>query len=144
VTSWLTVSLMCLHAMGWQPSRPYERALKTCMAVGLGASDGGLPAHVSIALAYTESRFNPEAKSERGARGPLQILPKYHCPSRSADGCDLVAAGLSAMRRYRTKYGSWPLVLCHWNSGNECYTRSKRFARIVLSRARELARVQGD
>ena len=114
------------------------------MRVGLGATEGGLPAHISIALAYTESRFNPEARSARGAVGPLQVLPRYHCPSRSSEDCDLLAAGLSALRRYRTKYGDWASALCHWNSGNECYRRSRLFARIVLGRARALAQAQGD
>ena len=114
------------------------------MRVGLEAKEGGLPTHISIALAYTESRFSTEAKSNRGAVGPLQILPKYHCPGRTARGCDLLAAGLSALRRYRTKYGDWASALCHWNSGNECYRRSRLFARIVLGRARELAPGEGD
>ena len=141
---WILVSALCIHAMSWEPSRPPERAFRTCMRVGLGAVEGSLPAHISIALAYTESRFNPEAVSPRGAMGPLQVLPRYHCPSRSSKDCDLSAAGLSALMRYRTKYGDWASALCHWNSGNECYKKSRQFARIVLGRARALAQAQGD
>ena len=144
MSGWIAVSLLCIHAMSWKPAPPLERAFRTCMRVGLEAKEGGLPAHISIALSYTESRFSPEARSNRGAVGPLQILPKYHCPSRRERGCDLLAAGLSALRRYRTKNGDWALALCHWNSGNECYRRSRLFARIVLGRARALAQAQGD
>ena len=141
---WVTVSLMCIHAMSWKVALPPEQAFRTCMSVGRKASEGGLPAHISIALSFTESRFNPGARSSAGAVGPLQILPKYHCPGRRERGCDLLAAGLSALRRYRTKYGDWATALCHWNSGNECYRRSRLFARIVLGRARALAQAQGD
>lgn len=144
MTEWFAVSALCIHAMGWQPSKPPERAFRTCMEVGVGAVESDLPPHIAVALSYTESRFNPEAESSVGALGPLQVLPRYHCPDRSADGCDLVAAGLSALRRYRTKYKNWAKALCHWNSGNECYRRSRLFSRIVLKRARLLARAQGD
>ena len=138
------VVMMCAHALSWPVhASDCEERFVTCMEVGGSARAHGVPPHIAISVAYTESRFNGKAVSPIGAVGPMQILPKYHCPGRRVDGCDLVASGLSALRRYSTKYGSWPLALCHWNSGNECYRRSKRFARIVLSRARELARAQG-
>ena len=142
--------------MTWNVARPYDMAYRTCLEVAQGAALEGIPADLAIALAFTESRFNPKARSSRGALGPLQILPRrgamgplqvlprYHCPSRKAAGCDLVAAGLSALSRYRTKYGDWSSVLCHWNSGNECYRRSRLFARIVLKRMRALSTTDGD
>ena len=59
MTEWFVVSALCMHAMGWQPSKPPERAFRTCMEVGVGAMEGGLPPHIAVALSYTESRFNP-------------------------------------------------------------------------------------
>ena len=139
------VVIMCAHALSWPAHvTDCEDRFRICMQVGQEAREYDLPPHIAVALSYTESRFNPEAESSVGAVGPLQVLPRYHCPNRSAEGCDLVAAGLSALRRYRTKYKNWAKALCHWNSGNECYRRSRLFARIVLKRARALAKAQGD
>ena len=144
MTEWFVVSALCIHAMGWQPSKPPESAFRTCMEVGVGAVESDLPPHIAVALSYTESRFNRHSRSSRGAAGPMQVLPKFHCPSGRERGCDLVAAGLSALSRYRNKYKEWPKALCHWNSGNRCYRRSKLFARIVLKRRRAIAAALGD
>ena len=144
MTGFIVAATLCAQAMTWNVARPYDMAYRTCLEVAQGAALEGIPADLVIALAFTESRFNPKARSSRGALGPLQVLPRYHCPSRKAAGCDLVAAGLSALSRYRTKYGDWSSVLCHWNSGNECYRRSRLFARIVLKRMRALSTTDGD
>lgn len=144
MTSFLIAVTLCSQAMTWNVARPYDTAFRTCLEVAQGAYLEGIPADLAVALAFTESRFNPEARSSRGARGPLQILPKFHCPSGRLQGCDLVAAGLSALKRYRKRYKRWRDVLCHWNSGNRCYRRSKLFARIVLRRRRNLTRALGD
>ena len=144
MTSFLVAATVCIQAMTWNVARPYDTAFRTCLEVAQGAYLEGIPADLAVALSFTESRFNPEAKSAAGAVGPLQILPQFHCPSRRAKGCDLVAAGLSALSRNRTKYGDWALALCHWNSGYECYRRSRLFARIVLKRRRALSITDGD
>ena len=144
MTSFLIAVTLCSQAMTWNVARPYDTAFRTCLEVAQGAYLEGIPADLAVALAFTESRFNPEASSSRGARGPLQVLPKFHCPDGRLQGCDLVAAGLSALKRYRKRYKRWRDVLCHWNSGNRCYRRSKLFARIVLRRRRNLTRALGD
>ena len=140
-----TVILMCMHALSWPVhTSDCEERFRTCLSVGGGARGHGIPPHVAIAVAYTESRFNEEAVSPAGARGAMQILPQYHCPNRVVDGCDLVDAGLRALGRYRTKYKNWADALCHWNSGNACVQRAKHFSRTVRRRARALAKAQGD
>ena len=143
--SYLYVYLACATAMGWldAPSVTSER-LATCVAVGAGAMDEGVDHRLAIALSYTVSRFNPRAVSSAGALGPLQVKPVFHCPGGRVRGCDLITAGLRAMKKYRKKYKRWPEALCHWNSGNECYPRSRRFARIVLERRRALTLSKGD
>mgnify|MGYP003121773193 CR=1 FL=1 len=118
------------------PSKPHDRAMATCYEVGEAADRAGLPVSLVVALAYTESRLNPLAASARRARGPLQVVPVWHCPGGKAKGCDLVAAGVAALQKFHAKYGpDWPVVLCHWAQGNQCYRIGRMFARTVLSRA---------
>ena len=143
--SYLQVYIACLTAVGWMsPAQQTEKRFQTCLAVGIVAEVEDVDATLAIALSFTESRFNADAVSSRGARGPLQIVPRFHCPGGKAEGCDLITAGLRAMKKYRKKYKSWPEALCHWASGNKCYRRSRRFARVVLKRRRALSRSQGD
>lgn len=121
---------------------PSER-LGVCVAVGVEAGSRGVEPELAVALSYTESRFSATAVSSRGAVGPLQIRPVFHCPGRRLEGCDLIKAGVGAIIRYQTKYGpGLKSVLCHWNSGNRCYPRSEAFAYIVMKRRRVLLRAQ--
>ena len=135
------VSALCLHllATGYT-TEPPAGALHTCEDVGALAVAHGVPPVLALALAYTESRLDATAVSTRGARGPLQVLPAFHCPGGRLRGCDTALAGILALVRYRDRYRTegWPGVLCHWNSGNRCYRRSRAFARIVLERAEAL------
>lgn len=117
--------------------------LSVCVAVAMEAANRDVEPELAIALSYTESRFNPNAVSSRGAVGPLQIRPVFHCPGGRLEGCDLIKAGVGAIIRYQTKYGPRLAdVLCHWNSGNRCYPRSEAFAYIVMKRRRVLLRAQ--
>ena len=102
----------------------------------MSAMDHGIDPRLAVALAYTESRFNPKAVSPVGAQGPLQVIPFFHCPNRTIRDCDLIAAGMDAIIRFKKKRGrEW---LCHWNSGNRCNRRSRLFAKIVNRRRRQL------
>ena len=133
-------ALLCSAIVSTQAvSKPTSESMAVCMEVAAKADDAGLPIEVAVALAFTESRFNASAVSNAGAKGPLQVLPRFYCPGRTERGCDLVLAGIkglqSNMRRYGKQPLDWHTVLCHWNSGHTCYRRSRLFARIVLARA---------
>jgi len=134
--------LLCLSMVThWEVARPLDRSFAVCQALAVEAELAGLDqAHV-LALAYTETRLNPEAVSTAGARGPIQVLPRYHCPRRRARGCDFMRVGVAHLARLVDKYGTWDLVLCHWNGGLHCGRKARRFARIVIERARKLAAI---
>lgn len=131
--SYFFVAHICAVALTWaSPALPPER-FAPCVEVGMGAIAEDLHPSLAVALSYTESRFNPDAVSPAGARGALQVLPSFHCPYGRLRGCNLIKAGIAAIIRYRNRYGSdW---LCHWNSGNRCYRKSRAFAYLVKQRA---------
>lgn len=127
---------VCALAMTWASPTLSPDRFESCVEVGMGAIAEGVNPPLAVALSYTESRFNPEAVSHAGARGALQILPSFHCPGGRLRGCNLIKAGIAAIIRYRNRYGSdW---LCHWNSGNRCYRKSRAFAHLVKQRAEAL------
>ena len=135
------VSALCAWILAaWNVAPVQDVAQAVCEDVGAAALVDGVPGELALALADTESRLNPNAESSAGALGPLQVIPKWHCPRRRARGCDLVGVGVRTLKRYRAKYGpAWADALCHWNSGNQCVRRARIFARAVLRRADELS-----
>lgn len=132
----------------WAPSTntTEEIALATCEDIVAEAYTAQIDPVLVAVLAYTESRLNPKARSKAGAVGPLQVLPKYHCPNGREKGCDLIYAGINALIKFKTRWGKkgWKEVLCHWNSGNKCNRRSRYFARAVLRRKAELEKFMED
>jgi len=135
------VSALCAWILAaWSVAPVQDVARAVCEDVGAAALVEGVPVELALAMAYTESRLNPDAESSAGALGPLQVIPRWHCPRRRARGCDLVGVGVRTLKRYRAKYGpAWADALCHWNSGNTCVRRARIFARVVLRRAHELS-----
>ena len=141
------VEAICsLVVMAWSVYAGPAVAVGTCHDVLTVAERAGLDLPLVAAIAYTESRFRADAESRAGAVGPLQVLPKYHCPNRRRAGCDLVAAGVGAIIRHLDVYGRKGLaaVLCHWNAGNACGEKGRLFAKIVIKRQAKIRRMVRD
>jgi len=160
------VVLVCVLAMaelvgaygGNMPQKPptYAERFDVCVAVGRKAAElewdgGGLYSAVTVAVAVAqeESAFTSPL-SKAGAMGPMQIIPRYHCPGPDGvvapskrrgvvEGCDLVDAGVKALRWFWLRYDrDWSQALCHYNSGTKCGSGSRRYAKRVLRRHRRL------
>lgn len=71
--------------------------MKICTQVANEAIKQKVDPILAVSVAYHESRFsNPT--SSKGAKGPLGVLPQYHCPSSSK--CDYTKAGISALKKW--------------------------------------------
>ncbi len=87
--------------------REFRRAQATCEQVYYTAQEhSSLDPLLALAVAAEETRFKPR-KSDKGAQGPLQVLPAYWC-AKDARGklkpkCDHVRAGLRALEHYVNK-----------------------------------------
>jgi soluble lytic murein transglycosylase-like protein len=115
-----------------------------CVEVVVKADAEQMDRHVAIAIAWFESRFTPTAVSSEGAVGTMQVIPRWACPNRRKQGCDLVAAGVHAYLAWLRRYKEPRLALCHYNSGNVCTGSSRAYARRVLDLAERLAAAAGD
>ena len=108
-----------------------DKRLRSCVSIASLAEKEGLPATEVAAIGYVESRYDSHRTSRAGARGVLQVIPKYWCPKRGRAGCDYSIAGLRAWRTYRKR--GLTEGLCRYSTGKPCRMTSggRRYARKV-------------
>lgn len=96
-------------------------AVPVCVDVAVKAKAAGVPVRLATRLAYRESRLRRGRVSPVGARGPLQAIPRYWCPAGRLEGCDLVQAGVNALRYYlRRERGDVQRALCAYTGRRLC------------------------
>lgn len=129
VVLWLALSLgECDGARG--------RSWWVCARVASTASVLGADARLVVALAWSETRFRGDLVSSVGAVGPLQIVPRWWCPSGDVAACDTVAAGVRALTLLTAEHGEVG-GLCHYACGTVCRPGCARYARHIV-RARRI------
>jgi soluble lytic murein transglycosylase-like protein len=100
------------------PNRcPIPRQFRPAFAAA--ANDTNLPLALLTAVAQVESRFEPAAQSEAGARGLLQLMPTTAAElNLDADNPESnVLAGALYLRRLLDRFLSTDLALAAYNAG---------------------------
>lgn len=73
--------------------------IKVCNEVAIVAHKRGIDPYLAIAISFNETKFT-YVKSDKGAQGPLGVIPKYHCPKEiPRSQCDLIDAGVTAIHK---------------------------------------------
>jgi len=98
----------------------------------------GVPAVLTTAVAETESSFNPDAVSSKGASGVMQVMWRIHngllrsngieaAPGKNplADPEQAIAAGCLLLSRYLRAYGSVQKAMDRYSGGNSSSYRNK-------------------
>lgn len=84
--------------------KDFQQAVRTCEKVADKAIDSDVDPLLALAIAVEETRLQPNVTSPAGAKGPMQVLPKYWCPKSSKKRpCDYIGAGLKALSYYLAK-----------------------------------------
>jgi soluble lytic murein transglycosylase-like protein len=99
------------------PSCPVPERFGAAFAAA--AARTGVPVSLLVATAYEESRMNPRARSDAGARGLLQLMPATARSLRLAgdDPAANVLAGALYLRQLIDRFGSVDLALAAYNAG---------------------------
>jgi hypothetical protein len=90
-----------------------------------------MPQWMLVELAYVESRYKKEVincsvKSEKGAMGLMQIIPKYHPNVNPCNvNMSIVYAGFYLNKLYE-RFGTWHDALMAYNWGPTNLARAKR------------------
>jgi hypothetical protein len=82
----------------------FQDAQRVCEKIADRAIDVDVDPLMALAVAVEETRLRSDVTSPAGAKGPMQVLPKYWCPkSPKSRPCDYVGAGLKALKYYMKK-----------------------------------------
>ena len=100
-----------------------------------------------LAVISVESRFNPIAESGMGARGLMQIIPKFHLEKLARHGGEdavldpesNIAVGTQILREYVRRTGSLEAGLQFYNGA--AWDEEARYTHRVLAERRRLAQV---
>ena len=114
------------------------------------ASDVGLDPYLVLAVIAIESGFNPIAESVMGAKGLMQIIPKYHERLLLAHGGEAalwdpeanIAMGTRILQEYVYRAGTLEAGLQYYN-GAFSDAGAQYASRVMAERERLLEIVQG-
>ena len=105
-------------------STPSERS-EIMSLVEAEARHMGVPVALALAVAHTESYFNPRVESHKGARGVMQIMPRTGWEEYGVHPDELwkprlnIRIGLHFLRRLLERYrGRTDLALSYYNGGS--------------------------
>lgn len=77
--------------------RNLQPKMKICAQIYDEATLLNIDPLLAISVGYKESRFK-NVVSNKGAQGPMGVIPKYHCPKQGK--CDYIKAGVLALKKY--------------------------------------------
>ena len=120
--------------------KTFHQRIAICSKVATAADESGLPPELAISIALIESGFTYPI-SKKGARGPMGVMTKYHCPK--AKKCDLIKAGVRALVKVLKLRKSMCDSLAIYNAGlgGSCKGKGGNYAHTVLSIYRKLCAV---
>lgn len=121
-------------------------------------SASGIDAFLLLAVMEEESRYDPEARSRKGARGLMQLQPEtaraaadragitWDGPEILHDPADNVRIGAAYLSKMKARFGHWNKALAAYHSGPTKIRRIERrggriptgYASSVLKRHRRI------
>ena len=120
------------------PACPVPASLRPAFASASART--GVPASLLVATAYEESRLDPGAVSDAGARGLLQLMPETarQLGVNGDDPSANVLAGARYLRQLLNRYGDVELALAAYNAGPTAIERAGRAPVVPLRYAKNV------
>jgi peptidoglycan DL-endopeptidase CwlO len=120
------IRIPALPARAIQPRNTCPIPVRFRPAFERAARDTGFQLSMLVAVAETESRFDPRARSSAGARGLLQVMPataaalKLNADKPAAN----VLAGARYLKLMLAQFGSTDQALAAYNAGPTAVVRA--------------------
>ena len=111
------------------------------------AAEAGVDPLLILAVMAVESRFDPDARSAYGAKGLMQIVPRFHRDKLDPHGGEIaildprvnVTVGTQILKQYVQEAGSVQAGLQRYAGGED--DPDRRYARKVMAEKHRLQRV---
>jgi len=125
----------------------YTDKLAICIQVANTAETLHIKPSIAVSVALQETWFDDTLVSSAGALGAMQVIPYYACPKGRRDcalcdnktnECDWIRGGILILKQWMKLYDNEKDYLCHYNSGNKCNKKSRRYARSIMKRRHRL------
>lgn len=113
--------------------KEFRAAQRVCEQVSAAAYKAGVDEPLALAVAVEETRLQHRPHKTSGARGPMQVIPKYWCPKKGK--CDYVEAGVDALKYYLDDSPSERRALQRYAGAGE---RARNYAERVLRRVKAI------
>ncbi len=131
--------------------RPANEVRAVVDAAEQAGARHGLPPSLLLAMVETESSFNQEARSAYGARGLMQVVPRFHPAEIKAAGgahrlddpATNIDVGARILARYLDRSGDLRRALAKYSGGSSGYAakvmkRKMNLEQIAISATRHL------
>jgi len=129
--------ILAMTIFGQQSNLPVERMEVAGEAIWRIASEMNVDPLLVASIGWVETRWNPKIKSRTSDCGILQVnlrYTKFTC--KQLQNIEIgVREGITKLKIWKARFSkkesrkkAW---VCHYNGGNRCYTRAKRYARKV-------------
>jgi soluble lytic murein transglycosylase-like protein len=127
------------------PSPQGSTPAEVSAAIQDSATRHAVPATIVEAVAWQESRFNQAARSPKGARGVMQLMPAT-AALLGVDASDLrgnIDGGAAYLSQQITRFGDLRLALAAYNAGPEAvqrhggippYAETQSYVRAIMGR----------
>jgi anti-sigma regulatory factor (Ser/Thr protein kinase) len=99
------------------PFTPYKEAEPWLPIVNTAEQENGIPSGLFANMIHNESRFNPNAKSSKGAVGIAQIMPNIHPDVNPRDPVASIKYGAKYLRQLYDRFGNWGDAVAAYNAG---------------------------
>ena len=122
----ICTALLCVYT----PPRhsTYMQQMGTCLSLVVESQSVAIDPTLSASLGWHETRLRANLTSSKGAKGPLQVIPRFWCKS---EPCDYTRAGLRALRHYLDREPTERHAICRYNAGT-CKPKSWAWAGKVM------------
>lgn len=128
-------------------SKTFQNRLKTCKMVAQEAKNQAIDPVLAVSIAFNESKFTQDAIAfDNKGFGPMQATPRLWCENKKLENCDLIKAGVTALRTYLEIHDGdeFKAVKAYAGKGEKAHKYARRILRIKAKTINLLKGIQDE
>ena len=125
----------------------FQDRLSTCRLVVKEANEQAVDPILAVSIAFQESKFTKNAIAFDGKGfGAMQATPRLWCENKKLENCDLIKAGVTALRTYLEIHDGdeFQAVKAYAGKGEKAHKYARRILRIKAKTINLLEGIQDE